>query len=190
MLNNRTIRKKLNIIVNKIKQSYSWQGCVLLSSIILLCSSYAVYAQDSATNLNDVVGELKVGLDTLWVVLASVLVIFMNAGFAMLETGFCRSKNAVNMLSKNLIVFAISTIAFWILGFGLMFGDGNGFIGLQGFFLNGADNSPAVGEAYQGVYTSLSWAGVPLAAKFLFQVALSIKFSKRVLCSLRLNILR
>ncbi|WP_066118120.1 ammonium transporter [Geminocystis sp. NIES-3709] len=171
MLKIKTNRKKLNIFINKIKKSYSLQGCVLLSAILLLSSTYAVYAQDSPADLKTVTGELKVGLDTLWVVLASILVIFMNAGFAMLETGFCRRKNAVNLLSKNLIVFAVSTIAFWVLGFGLMFGDGNGILGLQGFFLGGADNSPAVGDAYEGVYGSLSWTGVPLAAKFLFQVA-------------------
>ncbi|MGI0480790.1 ammonium transporter [Geminocystis sp. CENA526] len=171
MLKINTNRKRLNIFINKIKKSSSWQGCVVLSAILLLSSSYAVYAQDTPSDLTAITSELRVGLDTLWVVLASVLVILMNAGFAMLETGFCRRKNAVNMLSKNLIVFAVSTIAFWVLGFGLMFGDGNGIIGLQGFFLNGADNSPAVDDAYRGVYSALSWAGVPLSAKFLFQVA-------------------
>jgi Amt family ammonium transporter len=171
MLKIKTTQKKLNIFIRKIKQSSSWQGCIVLSAILLLSSSCAVYAQDTAKDLQIITGELKVGLDTLWVVLASILVILMNAGFAMLETGFCRRKNAVNMLSKNLIVFAVSTIAFFVLGFGLMFGDGNGFIGLQGFFLNGVDNSPATGDAYEGVYGALNWAGVPLSAKFLFQVA-------------------
>ncbi|NCO76004.1 MAG: ammonium transporter [Cyanobacteria bacterium] len=171
MFKSKTTQKKVKLIINKIKKSSGWQGCVLLSSILLLSSSYAVYAQDTPVDLQKVTGELKVGLDTLWVVLASVLVIFMNAGFAMLETGFCRRKNAVNMLSKNLMVFAVSTIAFWAIGFGLMFSDGNGFIGLQGFFLKGADNSPALGDAYEGVYNALNWTGVPLSAKFLFQVA-------------------
>jgi ammonium transporter, Amt family len=171
MFNSRTKQKKVKLIIHKIKQSSSWQGCLLLSAILLLSSSYAVYAQEPSQDLHSITGELRVGLDTLWVVLASVLVIFMNAGFAMLETGFCRRKNAVNLLSKNLIVFAVSTIAFWVVGFGFMFGDGNGFIGLQGFLLNGVDNSPATGEAYEGVYGALSWTGVPLAAKFLFQVA-------------------
>lgn len=171
MFKSRTKQKKVKLIIHKIKKSSSWQGCLLLSAILLLSSCYAVYAQEPSQDLQSITGELRVGLDTLWVVLASILVIFMNAGFAMLETGFCRRKNAVNLLSKNLIVFAVSTIAFWIVGFGLMFSDGNGFMGLQGFLLGGADNSPATGEAYEGVYRSLSWTGVPLAAKFLFQVA-------------------
>jgi Amt family ammonium transporter len=88
----------------------------------------------------------------------------------MLETGFCRQKNAVNVLAKNLIVFALATVAFWVIGFGLMFGDGNDFIGLNGFFLTGPDNSPATAKEYQGVFSALNWAGVPLAAKFLFQL--------------------
>jgi len=78
-------------------------------------------------------GQLQVALDTVWVLVAGFLVFFMNAGFCMLETGFCRSKNAVNLLAKNLIVFGLSTLAFWILGFALMFGDGNGFVGFSGF---------------------------------------------------------
>jgi len=171
MLITRSRRRKIQLITDKIKKSSSWQSCVLLSVILLLCSSYAVYAQDNSASLETITGDLKVGLDTLWVVIASILVIAMNAGFAMLETGFCRSKNAVNLLSKNLIVFAVSTLAFWGVGFALMFGDGNGLIGTQGFFLQGMDNSPATGEAYKGVYSALNWTGVPLAAKFLFQVA-------------------
>jgi Amt family ammonium transporter len=115
--------------------------------------------------------SLKVALDTVWVLVAGFLVFFMNAGFCMLETGFCRSKNAVNLLAKNLIVFGLSTLAFWVLGFGLMFGDGTGVFGYSGFFLSGTDNSPATGADYQGVYSSLDWAGVPLKAKFFFQLA-------------------
>lgn len=115
--------------------------------------------------------ETKIVLDTLWVVLAACLVFFMNAGFNMLETGFCRAKNAVNILAKNLIVFSVSAIAFWAIGFALMFGDGNSIIGYSGWLLAGPDNSPATEAAYSGVYSSLSWATVPLAAKFFFQLA-------------------
>jgi len=114
--------------------------------------------------------QTKVALDTLWVVVAACLVFFMNAGFAMLETGLCQAKNAVNILAKNFIVFAVSSIAFWVIGFGLMFGDGTSLVGLSGFMLGGADNSPATGDAYQGVFASLNWTGVPLAAKFFFQL--------------------
>lgn len=73
-------------------------------------------------------------LYSLWLIAASILVFFMNAGFAMLESGFCQARNSTNVLAKNLIIFCTSTMAFWSLGFGLMFGDGNSWIGQSGFF--------------------------------------------------------
>jgi len=115
--------------------------------------------------------ENKVILDTLWVLFTAMLVFFMNLGFGMVESGFARSKNAVNILSKNFIVFAISSLAFWVVGWGLMFSDGNDFLGLSGIYgLSGADNSPASGDEYSGVYSAISWATVPLLAKFFFQL--------------------
>jgi ammonium transporter, Amt family len=116
-------------------------------------------------------GSLKIALDTVWVLFTAFLVFFMNLGFGMVESGLCRAKNAVNILAKNFIVFAISTAAYWILGFGLMYGDGNALIGLKGLlFAAGADNSPNTGEAYAGAYSALSWTGVPFWAKFFFQL--------------------
>lgn len=115
--------------------------------------------------------DVKIALDTVWVLMAGMLVFFMNLGFALVESGFARAKNCVNIISKNFIVFAVSTIAFLVIGWGLMFGDGTPLIGLKGlFFLSGADNSPAVGDAYRGVYSALNWTGVPLLAKFFFQL--------------------
>jgi len=126
--------------------------------------------------------DLRIGIDTVWVLVAAMLVFFMNAGFALVESGLCRAKNAVNILAKNFIVFAASTLSFYVIGWGLMFGDGNSFMGLQGLFLvSGADNSPALGEAYaamnpfssatyEGVYSAINWTPVPLWAKFFFQL--------------------
>ncbi len=57
----------------------------------------------------------------LWLLIATILVIFMNAGFAMVEAGMCRSKNAVNILAKNLFVFALAVTAYWFIGFGIMY---------------------------------------------------------------------
>ncbi len=115
--------------------------------------------------------QVKVMLDTLWVLITAMLVFFMNLGFACVESGFCRQKNCVNILSKNFIVFAASSVAFWILGWGLMFGDGTGFMGQKGLLLlKGLDNSPATGADYQGVYSSMNWTGVPFLAKFFFQL--------------------
>lgn len=115
--------------------------------------------------------DVQVTLDTIWVLLAAMLVFFMNLGFAAVESGFARSKNTVNILSKNFIVFAVSSLGYILLGWGLMYGDGNGFIGLKGLFmLSGADNSPATGADYSGVYSAISWTGVPFYAKFFFQL--------------------
>ncbi len=126
--------------------------------------------------------SMRIGLDTVWVLVAAMLVFWMNAGFALVESGLCRAKNAVNILSKNFVVFALSTISFYVIGWGLMFGDGNAFFGTSGlFFVSGADNSPALGSAYaamnpfstatyEGVYGSINWTPVPLWAKFFFQL--------------------
>lgn len=96
-------------------------------------------------------------IDTLWVLVAAFLVFFMNAGFAFVETGFCRSKNAVNILAKNFSVFAIAMVAFWALGYGLMFGEGNPFVGLGSFFVGETANNPA--------------SNIPVYAFFFFQAA-------------------
>ena len=115
--------------------------------------------------------DMRVIIDTIWVLITAKMVFFMNLGFAMVESGFARSKNCVNILSKNFVVFAVSSLGFLMLGWGIMFGDGNGFMGLKGlFFASGLDNSPATGEAYKGVYSALSWTGVPMWAKFFFQL--------------------
>src|SRR3989338_11660378 len=113
----------------------------------------------------------KVMADTIWTLMTAMLVFFMNAGFACVEAGFQQSKNCVNVLSKNFVVFAVSTVCFWFIGWGIMFGDGTPYFGLQGLFmLHGADNSPATGDAYQGVYSAINWTTVPLFAKFFFQL--------------------
>ena len=61
--------------------------------------------------------------NNLWLLVATILVIFMNAGFAMVEAGMCRQKNAVNILAKNLFVFALAVTAYWFIGFSLMYGN-------------------------------------------------------------------
>lgn len=89
--------------------------------------------------------DTKVAADTLWVMITGMLVFFMNLGFACVESGFCRAKNAVNILSKNFIVFAATTIGFWLVGWGIMFGHGSRWYGSEGVVMvGGADNSPAM----------------------------------------------
>ena len=92
-------------------------------------------------------------VDTMWVLIAAALVFFMQAGFAMVETGFTRAKNAANIIMKNLMDFCIGSVAFWVIGFGIMFGTSlGGWVGLPDFFV-------------QGNYDST----FPTAAFFIFQ---------------------
>lgn len=84
---------------------------------------------DKFGTLETALVDYAFSLNTVWVLLAAALVFFMQAGFALVEAGFTRSKNTTNILFKNLMDYVIGTIAFWAIGFGLMFGTNNGFIG-------------------------------------------------------------
>lgn len=95
-------------------------------------------------------------VNTIWVLLGAALVFFMQAGFAMCEAGFTRAKNTGNILMKNLMDFCIGTPAFWLVGFGVMFGGAGALVG--GF-------DPLI----RGDYTSILPSGVPLLAFFIFQ---------------------
>lgn len=95
-------------------------------------------------------------VNTIWVLVGAALVFFMQAGFAMVETGFTRAKNAGNIIMKNLMDFAIGTPLYWLTGFGIMFAGSGAFIG--GF-------DPFV----RGDYSAILPAGVPLPAYLIFQ---------------------
>jgi Amt family ammonium transporter len=128
-------------------------------------------APASAEQIAELLASPKVMMDTMWTLVTAMLVFFMNLGFAMVESGLCRAKNCVNILAKNFIVFGVSSLAFLIIGWGLMFGNGNSLFGTEGvFFVGGADGSPASAEAYAGAYSAISWATIPLWAKFFFQL--------------------
>jgi Amt family ammonium transporter len=137
------------------RNGWKWVACIPLALGILAICGVSAYAQDEIA-----AADVQAVLDNIFVFIAAVLVIFMNAGFGMLETGFCRQKNAVNILSKNLIVFALAVLAFWAIGFSLMFGVGNGFIGGGGWFLTGAP------EVY-----GLDGGTLTIDTFFLFQAA-------------------
>ncbi len=87
--------------------------------------------------------DLASAVDTGWMLIGAALVFFMQAGFAMVETGFTRAKNAGNIIMKNLMDFCLGTPLFWLIGFGLMFGAGGKFIGTIDLFADGV-----VGEGY------------------------------------------
>src|SRR5688572_12358187 len=156
------------------KRTLKW-SCSVAAAAALGILPVLAFGQEAAVptpppTLDDAmtkIGEGSLVANTVWVLIAAMLVFWMNAGFASLETGLCRRKNAVNILAKNFIVFAISSIAFWCIGFGMMFGDGNSIVGTTGFFSNlmpGAEMGKAAG------FQSLDWANVPLSVKFFFQL--------------------
>ncbi|MED5465142.1 MAG: ammonium transporter [Myxococcota bacterium] len=146
----------------------------LITKVSLPLSVLALLLVSTQATAAETTTDMQVAVDTVWVVLAGILVFFMNAGFGLLETGFCRAKNAVSILSKNFTVASCAGLSFFMVGFGIMFGDGNDYFGLSGFFMVGADNSPAMGDAYTGVFSSLNWTGIPLEAKFFFQVCFAM----------------
>ena len=84
------------------------------------------------------------GLDTVWVLLGAMLVFWMQPGFALVEAGMTRAKNAANILMKNFIDFMAGSVLYWVVGFSVMYGAGSGFIGWEGFCFMGEDtNIPA-----------------------------------------------
>src|SRR3990172_12658711 len=84
---------------------------------------------DKIGTIETALADYAFSLNTVWVLIAAALVFFMQAGFALVEAGFTRSKNTTNILFKNLMDFVMGTLAFWLIGFGLMFGSKNGFFG-------------------------------------------------------------
>lgn len=80
-----------------------------------------------------IITDLALSLDTVWMLLAAMLVFFMQPGFALVEAGFTRTKNTANILMKNLLDFSLGSLLFWAVGFGVMFGAG-GFIGMPHLF--------------------------------------------------------
>ncbi len=108
--------------------------------------------------------ELVIAVNTVWVVLAAVLVMFMQAGFAFLEAGLTRMKNAAHIAGKNVLIFGVCSIVYWAVGFGIAFGDGNSVIGTSGFFPS-TDELLSIGAAPFSFF-----ATIPAAAAYLFEV--------------------
>src|SRR4051812_18187709 len=108
--------------------------------------------------------DLLIAASTIWVVVTAVLVMFMQAGFAFLEAGLTRMKNAGHIAAKNVLIFAIASLVYWAVGFGIAFGDGNGLFGTTGFFPS-TEALIAVGKE------PFDWfSEIPAAAGYLFEV--------------------
>lgn len=134
---------------------------VILAVVLIIAVSYSLFALDSTSTSTessemasaesesapaaatpDISAKLEDFQNTMnivWTCIAAFLVFFMQAGFAMVEGGFTRAKNTVNIMMKNLMDFSIGTVVFFLLGFGLMFGVTNGFFGTTDFVLRGTN---------------------------------------------------
>ena len=127
-----------------------------LALLALLASPTAAFAADPTVN------DVAASANQIWVVLAAILVLFMQAGFAMLEIGLSRMKNAGAVAGKIVINLAISFLMFWAVGFSFAFATGNGFAGSGGWFMDVSN--------FQDQFASLAYSDTPLQAQFFFQV--------------------
>jgi Amt family ammonium transporter len=124
-----------------------------MSAVMVMALPAVAFAQEGMSP-----AETVAVLDTMWVMVAFVLVLFMQAGFAMLEVGFSRMKNVGNVVAKILANMAIGALVFWAIGFGIAFGAGTPFFGLEGWFLSG----------------NIDAGTIPLSMLFIFQAAFAM----------------
>jgi len=113
---------------------------IIWSILFILISTTRVWAGDEPITLESnkaAIDLVQTHADYVWTLIAAALVFFMQAGFALVECGFTRAKNAINIMMKNLMDFSMGSLAFWAVGFGIMFGVTNtGWFGTTGFFLS------------------------------------------------------
>jgi Amt family ammonium transporter len=121
-------------------------------------SEEATSEEEVETSVAEEVMATIDNLDTVWILVAGFLVFFMQAGFALVEAGFVRARNVTNIMMKNFFDLSIGAIAFWAIGFGIMFGTGNSIFGKEWFFLKDLPD----------VYPGLT---IPGFAFFFFQFA-------------------
>ena len=153
--------------------SKHWSLIILFITAFLLALSPQALAQET-TNQIPTDTELFSAINTTWMVIAALLVFFMNAGFALLEAGVCRTENATNILAKNLIVFCVAAVAFFIFGFRFMFGDSdNSFMGQAGIFVDfifpSEENLNPFPRGFE--YLRNFWQDRSFAAIFFFQLS-------------------
>lgn len=114
-------------------------------------------AQETTAEAESLIADVQANLDNVFVLLAAVLVIFMQAGFALVEAGLTRAKSVANIMMKNLMDFSVGALAFFCVGYAIAFGSGNDYFGSTGWFLGNGAESP---------YENLT-----LPTFFVFQVA-------------------
>ncbi len=158
-------------------------GAVVLT--VLLSISPEALAQSTTTG--DEVAAFN-ALDTFWIIFAAILVFFMQAGFGLVEAGMVRAKNAGNILMKNLMDFSIASLAFFAIGYALMWGQGNSFIGAEGWFLIGIETPVEGVPLYAFWFFQAAFAGVA-ATIVAGGVAERMKFSAYLLYSIVISAL-
>lgn len=127
-----------------------------LAIVLSLFTVSWAFAQGEDPPVGDVVRQV----DTIWLLVTAFLVFFMQAGFAMVESGYSRAKNAANLMLKNLMDFCAASVLFLILGYGLMYGaSAGGFIGTDNFFLSNFGYDAASGYDWAGFLFQLVFAG-------------------------------
>src|SRR3954454_13751270 len=121
-----------------------------LGLVVVLAMPSLALADGSTQQVAESKGGLDVtiGLNSVWVIVAAILVMFMQAGFAFLEIGFSRSKNAGSVIAKILTNFSIAGLCYWAVGFALAFGVGGSLAGTHGVFVNGFHASSQFPLAY------------------------------------------
>ena len=150
-----------------------WSFIFLLTVTFLIAISPQTFAQVT-TDQTPISTELFSAINTIWMLIAALLVFFMNAGFAMLEAGICRTENATNILAKNLIVFCVAATAFFIFGFRFMFGDSdNPVFGQLGIFVDSLFPSEINLNPFPQGFENLRifWDNRSFAAIFFFQLS-------------------
>ena len=157
-------------------------GLVCLALWGWLVTNSAVLAADPT----GVGGATDVAIDYVWILICAFLVMFMQAGFAMLEAGFCRARNATNLMTKNLMDFVIGSLTFFLIGYAFMMGtDAGGIIGTSGFFM--------VGDYYDvDTYLNMFWMMVFCATAATIvsgAVAERLKFKAYILYSIVISVI-
>ncbi len=138
-----------------------WARAVPLALLLLLLIPALALADGDTLKVAESKQGLPqaIGINSIWVIVAGVLVMFMQAGFAFLEIGFVRGKNAGSVVAKILTNFSIAGLAYWAVGFAFAFGVGNKILGTHGFFVNGANAGSNFPLAYPsgGVTVETLW---------------------------------
>ena len=136
-------------------------GLAITAGVLALTAAPAFAQEEVAVTMAEeslTADAVQVVLDNIWVLIAAILVIFMQAGFALVEAGLTRAKSVANIMMKNLMDFAVGVLVFAAVGFAFAFGEGNGFFGTEGWFLNSAT-------------FETGWGNLSLPTFFIFQVA-------------------